>query len=165
MSIRTFLESRQIRFETLLHCPAPSATRRARRLHVSGHCVAKGILIKANKGDVLVVLPSTLWIDLGRLASVLGENEVRLATEDEVEAVFDDCERGAVPPFGRLYGLRTIVEDGLSRVGEVVFVANARHEGIRMQYRDYEALEDPVRAQVAMTHPPRRHRRSHRRAG
>src|SRR3954452_2619220 len=102
MSIRDFLESRHVWFETLLHCPAPSATRRAQSVHVSGRCVAKGVLVRTTTGNVLVVLPATHRVDLARLARGLGETEVRLATEDEVGRVFADCERGALPPFGRL---------------------------------------------------------------
>src|SRR4051794_5649827 len=104
MSIRDYLRGRHVWFEILLHCPAPTASRRARRIHVAGRCVAKVVLIKAAGRDLLAVLPATHRIDLHRLARVLDEDEdeVRIATEDEVERVFNDCERGALPPFGRL---------------------------------------------------------------
>jgi Ala-tRNA(Pro) deacylase len=156
MSIRDFLQSRHVWFETLLHCPAPSATKRAQSVHVSGRQVAKGVLIKAAGGDVLAVLPATQRIDLNRLARVLGEPEVRIATEDEVERVFADCERGALPPFGRLYGLKTVVDVSLTGSVEFVFLANMRHEGMRMRYRDYEAVESPIRARIALSASGRR---------
>jgi len=165
MSIRDYLQSRHIWFETLLHCPASSATMRAHSIHVSGRCVAKGVLIKASGEDVLAVLPATHRVDLARMARILGEAEVRIATEDEVTMTFGDCERGALPPFGRLYGLKSVVDVRLSGNCELVFVANARHEGIRMHYRDYERIESPVRARFAAPVAPRRRRTSHRRAG
>jgi Ala-tRNA(Pro) deacylase len=164
MYIRDFLESRHVWFETLLHCPASSATRRAQSIHLSGRQVAKGVLVKASGGDVLAVLPATHWIDLERLARVLGEQTVRIATEEEVERVFADCERGALPPFGRLYGLKTVVDVSLTGSGEFVFVTNTRHEGMRMRYRDYEAIEAPTRARIALTATTRRGL-SDRRAG
>jgi Ala-tRNA(Pro) deacylase len=150
MSIREFLKSRQVWFETVLHCPAPYASKRAQCVHVSGRRVAKGVLVKAAGGDVLVVLPATQRVDLNRLARYLGEAEVRLATEDEVERVFSDCERGALPPFGRLYGLKTVVDVSLGTSGELIFQANFRHEGVRMRYHDYDAIEAPARAQIAV---------------
>jgi Ala-tRNA(Pro) deacylase len=165
MSIRDYLQSRHVWFETLLHCPAPSATMRAHSVHVAGRCVAKGVLVKTKGEDVLAVLPATHRIDLARLAQVLGDREVRIATEDEVIHVFDDCERGALPPFGRLYGLKTLVDVSLSGNCEFVFVANSRHEGMRMHYRDYETIEAPIRARFACAAAPRRRRLSHRRAG
>jgi Ala-tRNA(Pro) deacylase len=114
---------------------------------------------------VLAVLPATARIDLDRLAEVLDGRAVRIATEDEVERIFADCERGALPPFGRLYGLTTVVDTSLAGGSEIVFVANARHEGVRMRYLDYEAIEAPVQARFAMTTVPRSPRPTHRRAG
>jgi Ala-tRNA(Pro) deacylase len=163
MSIRDYLQSRHVWFETLLHCPAPTASKRAKVMHVTGRRVAKGVLIKAAGGDVLVVLPATHRIDLDRLAGVLGEKELRIATEDEVELVFANCERGALPPFGRLYGLRTVVDVSLDSCDEFVFLANTRHEGMRMRYHDYTTIEDPIRAPVALTghsRPPLSDRRA-----
>jgi Ala-tRNA(Pro) deacylase len=165
MCIRDYLQSRQVWFETLLHRPVPSATKRAQSVHVPGRRVAKGVLVKSTRGDVLVVLPATHRIDMERLASILGGRPVRLATEDEVERVFDDCERGALPPFGRVYGLRTVVDESLAGGGEIVFVANTRHEGLRMRYRDYELIEAPIRSHFAVPIAARRTRRSNRKAG
>src|SRR4051812_12330232 len=76
MSIRDFLQNRHVRFETLLHCPAPSATKRAQSIHVSGRSVAKVVLIRAAEQHVLVVLPATHRIEFNRLAQVLGVKEV-----------------------------------------------------------------------------------------
>lgn len=165
MIIGDYLRGRHVRFETLLHRPASSASKRARSVHISGRSVAKVVLIHTSKGDVLAVLPATHRIDLVRLARVLGEGDVRIATEAEVERVFNDCEPGALPPFGRLYGLRTVVDASLAGSHEFVFVANSRHEGMRMRYRDFETIEEPIRARFASSVTPRRRRESHRRAG
>jgi Ala-tRNA(Pro) deacylase len=165
MGIRDYLQSQHIRFQTLLHRPMPSATRFAQSVHVPGRSVAKVVLVHAGARYILTVLPATHRIDPERLAHVLGVEQVQIASEDEVERVFADCERGALPPFGRLYGLTTVVDASLAGVSDIVFVGNARHEGVRMSYRDFEAIEDPVRARFAMAIAPRRRRASHRRAG
>ena len=108
----------------------------------------KAVLIKAGDSFVLAVLPSTSRIDLGRLSEVVGApaSQVRLATPDELLEIFPDCEPGVVPPFGRLYGLTTLVDSGLAESAEIVVGANTRHEGLRMHFRDFQALEEPVRA-------------------
>ncbi|MDX2035453.1 MAG: YbaK/EbsC family protein [Isosphaeraceae bacterium] len=162
MLVRDYLRSRSIRFEMLLHAPAPSATRMAESVHVPGRRVAKAVLVRTSDAFLLAVLPSTHRIDFERLGSVLGVDDVRLATENEVVSVFEDCERGAVPPLGRLYGLATVLDAGLSGGSEIVFVANTRHEGVRMRFRDYEALEQPMRARFSVPITPKR---THRRAG
>jgi Ala-tRNA(Pro) deacylase len=149
MCIREFLQSRSVRFELLLHRPAHSAAHLAGSLHVPGRCVAKAVLVKAGDAFALAVLPATHRIDTARLADVLGVGSLRIATESEVETVFADCEPGALPPFGRLYGLTTIVDASLGGGAEVAFMGNTRHEGVRMRFKDYEAVESPIRARFA----------------
>jgi Ala-tRNA(Pro) deacylase len=143
----------------------PSAARRAQRLHVAGSRVAKSVLVRAGSEYVLAVLPATHRIDLAKLGAILGTSELAIALEDELEVIFRDCERGAVPPFGGLYGLRTLVDASLSGGNELVIEGNTRHEGLRLRYRDFEAVETPMRARFAEPIEPRRKRVSHRRAG
>jgi Ala-tRNA(Pro) deacylase len=107
------------------------------------------VLVRADESYALAVLPSTHRIDTDRLAEALGSPSLRIATEAEVEGIFADCEPGALPPFGRLYGLTTIVDASLSGVADIVFVANMRHEGVRMRVKDYEAIEAPIKARFA----------------
>jgi Ala-tRNA(Pro) deacylase len=152
MYVVDFLHRRGIGFETLLHRPAFSATRRARNMGVTGRVVAKTVLVKAGEEFVLAVLPATSRIDLARLGAALAVDpaRLRLATDQEILAIFRDCEPGTIPPFGRLYGLRTVVDVGLTRAERVVFTGNTRHEGLRMQFRDYEGLEEPTRAEFGV---------------
>ena len=155
MCIQGHLRDHRVRFEPMLHRPEPSSSRRAHSIHVPGEQVAKAVLVSADDRFVLAVLPSTHRIDLERLAGVLGADRVRLAVEDEIVRVFDDCERGALPPFGRLYGLSTVVDTSLSAWSEIVVEANLRHEDLRLRYRDFEAIESPTRARFARPIAPR----------
>lgn len=156
MCIRDYLQGQMVRFEILLHRPAPSAAHLAGSLHVPGRSVAKAVLVKAGDAFALAVLPATHRVDTSRLAGVLRVDPLRIATGAEVESVFSDCEPGALPPFGRLYGLTTVVDASLSGGPEVAFMGNTRHEGVRMRYKDYEAVESPIRARFATPiDPPR----------
>ena len=164
MSIRDYLKSRSVRFEVILHRPSHSASHLADSLHLSGRRVAKGVLVRAGDRFVLAVLPATHRIDLDRLGALLGTGEARIATEAEVERVFADCEPGVLPPFGHLYGIATIVDSSLSGGSEIAFVANTTYEGVRMRFRDYEAIEAPTKARFAFPIDPPRHTRP-RKAG
>src|SRR5262249_3840978 len=124
--------------------------------HVPGRRVAKGVLIRVADCYVLAVLPATTRIDLARLAEVLGSGPVRLATEEEIGRVFADCERGALPPVGRAYGLPTGVDAGRADGGEIFCVGNQRHEGLRLRFADYAAMEAPVVAGFAVNEGPAR---------
>jgi Ala-tRNA(Pro) deacylase len=165
MSIREYLRSRSVPFVTMLHRPAPTAARLAQSVHVPGARVAKAVLVRAGAGYVLAVLPATHRVDLGRLGDAIGLVGLAIATEDEVEQIFADCQRGALPPFGRLYGLVTIVDAHLASQPEIVIEGNTRHEGLRLRYRDYEAVEEPIRARFATEIHPRQRRMRIRRAG
>ncbi len=140
-----FLRSRRVWFEELLHPPASSATKHAHHMHVPGRLVAKTVLVRADGRFVLAVLPCTSRIDLAALAASLGlpASEARLATTEELLEIFTDCEPGVVPPFGRLYGIRSVFDVSLLDVGELVFIGNMRHEGLRMRASDYVAIEEP----------------------
>jgi Ala-tRNA(Pro) deacylase len=157
MYVLDFLRSRGVWFETLLHRPASSSAKLAGSVHVPGREVGKAVLVKAGHSFVLAVLPSTSWIDLVRLSEVLGSpvSDVRLATPDELFEIFTDCEPGVVPPFGRLYGLTTLVDSGLTESAEIVLGANTRHEGLRMRSRDFQTLEEPLRASFTRPIAPR----------
>jgi Ala-tRNA(Pro) deacylase len=148
MYIVDFLRSRGVWYEALLHKPASSSTKRAGCVHVPGRRVAKAVLVKVGDSFVLAVLPSTSRIDMARLSEVFGEaaTQVRLATPDELFELFPDCEPGVVPPFGRLYGLKTVVDLGLVDLSEIIVGANTRHEGLRILFRDFQTLEEPLRA-------------------
>jgi Ala-tRNA(Pro) deacylase len=170
MYVVEFLRGRRVWFETFLHHPASSAARLAGNAHVPGRHVAKTVLVKTDENFTLAVLPSTSRINLDLLAAALRLDPalVRLATADEIDQIFQDCEPGAIPPFGRLYGLKTAVDASFFDAGMVVFRTNARHRGLRMAFRDYEGLEEPVRAQFGEPIAPHSNRLtspSPRRAG
>jgi Ala-tRNA(Pro) deacylase len=158
MYILDFLRNRGVRHEVLLYRPASSAARRAANAHVPGQKVAKAVLVKAGDSFVLAVLPSTYWIDLAQLSAIVGTpaSHLRLATPTELIATFPDCEPGVVPPFGRLYGLKTFVDPALTVSDEVIFGGNTRHEGLRMQYGDFRTLEEPVLASFSQPLQPSR---------
>ena len=106
------------------------------------------MLVRAGDSLLLAVLPASCRIDLDRLGQVLGSSadEIRLATAEELLATFSDCEPGVVPPFGRLYGLPTLVDCAFSESSDIVVSGNTRHEGLWMHFRDFAAIEGPERA-------------------
>jgi Ala-tRNA(Pro) deacylase len=143
MKLDELLTSRQVPFERLHHRPVYTANRIAQVLHVPGREMAKTVLLRGDQGYVLAVLPATHQVDLERLREDLGGARLEMATEEEMDLVFPDCERGALPPFGSLYHLPTFVDESLAEDEQIVFEAQNHEEAIRMRYRDYEALEHP----------------------
>jgi Ala-tRNA(Pro) deacylase len=151
MNVQEFLTQRKVPFQALEHRPTYTAQRLAQVVHVPEEEVAKAVLLRADDGYVLTVLPATRGVDLGRVRQLVGAELVELATEPECGDCFPDCELGALPPFGSKYGMRTIVDRSLAEDDEIVFEGNTHHEAVRMKFRDYEQLEQPRVADVS--HP------------
>jgi Ala-tRNA(Pro) deacylase len=76
----------------------------------------------------MAVVPSDTRIELGRLQSLL-HRRIGLATEQEVAALFQDCEIGAVPPIGSAYGMDMVVEERLCGEPDV-YIEAGDHRGL-----------------------------------
>ena len=146
--LEEYLDDQNIPFETMVHPPAFCATKLAKYLHIPGHLVAKSVLLVSPTKFILAVLPATHEVDLGALSHCLGES-VRLAREEEVAELFLDCERGSLTPFGRLYGMNTLLDDAFRPNVAMVFEAQLHSVAIRMLCRDFERLEQPRRCNFA----------------
>jgi Ala-tRNA(Pro) deacylase len=149
MRLDELLDSRHIPFERLRHRPTFTANRMAQALHVPGREVAKTVLLRAGQRHLLAVLPATCKVDLEQVSHDLGEERVEMGTEAEMDRLFPDCERGAIPPFGSLYQLQTLVDESLAADEQIVFEAQDHEQAIRMAFRDYEGLEHPLRGHFA----------------
>ena len=142
--ISQYLHKQRVPHLRRQHGPAPSAQSLAQQLHVSGHRVGKCVLVEADGQPWIAVLPAPARIDAERLRTLLKAREVRLANEQEYADRFADCEEGAEPPFGRLFGVPVVVDDRLSYARNVWFPAGKHDEAIELRYRDFCALEWPV---------------------
>ena len=116
----------------------------AQKAHISGKDLAKPVMVKLDGKMAMAVLPATYKVDLDLLRNATQASNVELATEAEFEKVFPDCEVGAMPPFGRLYGMQTFVAQTLSEDEEIAFSAGNHSELIRLSYGDYQKLEEPT---------------------
>ena len=108
-------------------------------MHVPGRDWAKVVICVADEKPIQAVLPAPLIVNLDRLLALAGASSIRLALEDEFRALCPDCESGAMPPFGPLYGQRVFVDAALAAEPEVVFNAGTHSEAIRMRYADFAA--------------------------
>jgi Ala-tRNA(Pro) deacylase len=66
-----------------------------------------------------------------------------MLSEDELAKFFPDCELGAIPPLGNLYGIEVWVDRALAESEEIVFCSGSHVDCVRMKYSDYAALVTP----------------------
>ncbi len=144
-----FLDENKVRYVTVSHSPAYTAQEIAAKAHLPGKEIAKTVLVKFEGKLAMAVLPGSFKINFENLKKVLGSDNVRLADEHEFIDKFPDCEVGAMPPFGNLYGVDVFVANSLAEDEEIAFNACSHSQLIKMSYSDYEKLVNPVRLDFA----------------
>jgi Ala-tRNA(Pro) deacylase len=149
MNLRSQLDQLGVSYQWLLHDRALMAQKLAQEEHVSGKRVIKPVLVRADNAFVLCALPASYYIDMDRLGRELGAREARIVDEKELQNVFPECELGAEPPMGWLFGVPTVMDDSLCRQEEVVFQAGTHEEAVSMSLSDYMKVARPKIAHFA----------------
>jgi Ala-tRNA(Pro) deacylase len=147
--LHRLLDEQGITYEVDTHERAVSASRLAQAEGVSGYEIAKPVLVSIGGELAMLVIPGAEQLDLERTSQVLGHNEVRLATEEEFVDRFDDCEAGAEPPFGTLYGIPTFLDEDLRARERLVCRDGSHTRVLILSMADYLQLEDPEIVAVA----------------
>lgn len=141
--LRECLDSHDVKYTIVSHSPAFTAQEIAATAHISGREVAKTVIVNTESKKMMVVLPASHMIDFRLLSEGLGTKKTVLATETEFKDLFEDCEVGAMPPFGMLFGMEVIVSKALSEDKEIAFNAGTHRELVMMNYPDFERLVHP----------------------
>ena len=144
MKTEEFLKRAGVRYEKHEHPITYTAQELAAAEHVTGDAVAKSVLVQADGKNVLCVLPASHKIDLGKLAKVLRARKCRLVDEAEMARLFPEAEVGAEGPFGKPYGLKTLVDQHLAERDVITFTADSHRQAIRIDYADYARLAEPA---------------------
>ena len=141
--LKEFLNQNQVKYVTITHSPAYTAQEVAASAHVAGRHMAKTVIIHLAGRLAMAVLPANRKIILQDLLNLTGSEDVRFATESEFASRFPDCEVGAMPPFGNLYGMDVYVAPALAEDGRLAFNAGSHTEIIELAYTDFARLVNP----------------------
>jgi Ala-tRNA(Pro) deacylase len=128
---------------SISHSAACTAREVAASAHVTGKELAKTVIVKLDKQMAMAVLPANRKIVLQDLREATGSDQVKFASEEEFKQQFPDCETGAMPPFGNLYGMEVYAAASLAENEEIAFNAGSHTEVIKLAYRDFERLVKP----------------------
>ncbi len=141
--LTAFLDEHKVKYVTIRHSPAFTAQEIAASAHVPGRELAKTVMVSMDGRLAMAVLPASYQVELDLLRETSGAGRVELAREDDFVRLFPDCEVGAMPPFGNLYGVETFVADKLADDEKIAFNAGNHTELIRMAYADFARLVEP----------------------
>lgn len=145
--LKEMLDQAKVSYEVFTHPLAYTAQEIAEKQHIPGKEMAKVVMLEVDDALVMGVIAASSKIHLNTTRASLGAAAVRLATEDEFTARFPECEIGAMPPFGNLFGLKVVVDPALEKDEYIYFNAGSHVQTVHMKYKDFAQL---VKPQVAL---------------
>jgi Ala-tRNA(Pro) deacylase len=141
--IRDYLDSHEVCFEPLRHSQAFTGQEVAHSLHLSGKRLAKTLALNGDGKLLMAVIPASHRLNLQELQAAVEVSRLEMLPESELAKLFPDCDLGAIPPFGSLYGFEVWVDRAVSDAEEVVFCAGTHEDCLRMKYGDFAKLTMP----------------------
>ena len=153
--IQHYLQRQHVPFLRHWHPRAVTAQELAQVLHVTGYRVVKSVIVRVDQSLWICVIPATETLDLEKVRETLGARQVRLASEDEFADLFPECELGAEPPFGHLYGLPVLMDESLGVTEDLLLRAGSHEEALEVSVEDFIALESPRMASLTVERPGR----------
>jgi Ala-tRNA(Pro) deacylase len=147
--LRVFLDENHAEYTHTVHPLAYTAREVASAEHLPNREVAKTVVVFGDEGYHMIVVPANRLVDFQEVRLTLGFAHARLATEEEVGRLFPDCELGAMPPFGNLWGMRVFLDSGLAVEETIAFNAGTHRDVIHMRTDEYRALVHPTVVSLA----------------
>jgi Ala-tRNA(Pro) deacylase len=149
--LREFLDKNRVKYVVISHSPAYTAQEIAASAHIPGHELAKTVIVKIDGELAMAVLPASSHVNLDLLAESIGVDHLELADEFEFRDRFGECELGAMPPFGNLYGMDVYVADELTVDDRIAFNAGSHTELIQLSFEEFDRLAQPKIVRFAVT--------------
>jgi Ala-tRNA(Pro) deacylase len=141
--IKSELEQRGVLYEERHHAEVFTSQEMAQREHVSGHRVAKVVVVMADARPIELVLPASRNVVLERVRDLLGARETRLATEEEMGRYFTDCETGAIPPLRHWQNVEVLMDSSMQVGGDILFQGGTHSDAVRMHFEDWFKFVNP----------------------
>jgi Ala-tRNA(Pro) deacylase len=141
--LKEYLNEQGVKYVCISHSPAYTAQEVAASAHVPGREMAKTVMVLVDGKPSMAVLPAGHRVDFDLLRQSTGARTVELAHEDDFRDLFPNCELGAMPPFGNLYGVDVYASLDLAEQRDIAFNACSHSEVMRLPFRDYARLVRP----------------------
>ncbi len=139
MTLQEYLDRWGVEYDVLRHRHSSSSLETAEAAHIPGGKLAKCVMTEDYRGYLMVVVPADHQVAFDLLDEAL-DRRLELATEEELEDLFSDCETGAIPPLGEAYGIEVALDESLANCDEVFFEAGNHSELIHLSGEDFRDL-------------------------
>lgn len=147
--LRIFLEENHAEYSHTVHSLAYTAREVASAEHLPAREVAKTVIVHGDNGYHMLVLPSNKLVDFQEIRMALGFTHARMVPETELTRLFPDCELGAMPPVGNLYGMPVYLDSGLAGEDMITFNAGTHRDVVHMRTGEFRRLVRPTIVSLA----------------
>lgn len=130
----------RVDYEILRHRHSDTSLAAAREAQVDPSMLAKAVVLSDGIGPLLAVIPASERLDLDRLREILRRPTLDFLPEDQLEQLFYDCDKGAIPPLGPDYRVPTVVDKRLRDVAEVYFEAGDHEDLVHVDQTSFRTL-------------------------
>jgi len=142
--LRVFLDESHAEYTHTVHPLAYTAREVASAEHLPSREVAKTVVVFGDEGYHMIVVPASRFVDFQEVRLTLGLTHARLATEQEIGQLFPDCELGAMPPMGNLYGMPVYLDSSLAAEETIAFNGGTHYDVVHMRTSDFRKLVHPT---------------------
>lgn len=149
-SLMTWLDNAGVDYELHEHDRSLTALATAHAEGVDPHTFEKVVWVRsADGGDALIVLDANDHLDLAKAKDVLRSGKVKLVSEEEMTELAPDCDPGAMPAVGSLFGLPTYADLHVCDSAEISFNAGSHTVAVRVDRAAWEKALGVVYADLA----------------
>ena len=139
ITLKEYLKDCHITFQDVEHPYQATSMSAAKSAKIPSDHLAKGVLLYDDLNYVMAVLPSDHMIDLDKMNDYF-DSHYELADEAEINAMFGDCDAGAVPPIGAAYGMTVMWDDSLADQSDIYFEGGDHRTLIHISGYDFTKL-------------------------
>jgi len=147
--LRVFLDENHAEYTHTVHAIAYTAREVALAEHLPAREVAKTVVVHGDNGYHMLVLPSSKLVDFQEVRIALGLSHARMVPETELNRLFPDCELGAMPPVGNLYGMPVYLDSALAAEDVITFNAGTHRDVVHMRITEFRRLVRPTIVSLA----------------
>jgi Ala-tRNA(Pro) deacylase len=142
-----YLKENSVAFEQITHPSAGSAEEYRQTMGTRLQQQAKALFVRYKNGDskgfAVVAIQAQKKADFNLIRRLLGAQEVRLGTLEQLEEV-TGCTFGELPPLGKIFSLPLLMDKELLSEEKIYFNAGALTFSIVMNPADLVKLEQPI---------------------
>jgi len=134
-----YLESKRVKYSLINIVPVKTALEAARAATIAPDSLACATLVSVGGDQLMAVIPAGRTLDVWSLARRL-KRDFSPATEQQIQTRFHDCGVRYLPPLGMAYGVPTVVDQTLTELEQVYFMAGDRSHLIQVDKKNFHRV-------------------------